>query len=586
MTGTYIFPVPSSYLCFHGIEETPRYHHLSLSLLPFPKRKRPCHNDALGYPNEPVDDGLTMEVGVQYRTPVYNPLHRSYISKQIQDVEEERKQYPANTSYQYHALASQRNAQNLQKQITKWMGLGKEADKVIFNEIGKRDFLKLDKKVLLGSGSNGTRVYLGTFRQTVTNDEKLVAIKRIQYDTEVEYKATYREVATLQKLNHSNVIKYLFADNNDEHNLMYIALELCKGSLINVFQLRKDVFDRPFMLRNGSPPDNWWFKKHLLLGVANGLNYIHQQGNVHRDLKPQNILIQVDDSNEFGYKAVICDFELTREIKLGNSKLSVSSGIVGTHGWMAKEVLNSGDQTKALDIFAYGCIVQFVMSDNRDKDVTHPFGPDIQRDSAIMEGKRCSYISTHIADVEGHVHGYVHPDGQSASSIKRNWVGYEYLGDALLADMLVGVCISENINVRPNASEVLKHPFYWSYEKRLQCNARMFNEFKDNFQQQNIISEMETKWRALNTHPLSSLVPGAWDYYVSYRKLTGRKILSGRVGAPIFNCLMRIIRNLQQHYEEAVRLSPHLADVLDRDDESMGKYFFEGVPLSFPIIYI
>ncbi|XP_063690063.1 serine/threonine-protein kinase/endoribonuclease IRE2-like isoform X1 [Bolinopsis microptera] len=483
---------------------------------------------------------------------------------------------------QYRNEVKLRNCLNLEKQITKRLGIGNRARSVAFKEVGERKFLRLDKNVLLGSGSNGTRVYLGTFRQSVTNDEKLVAIKRTQYDTEAEYKATYREIENLQRLDHYNLIKYLCADKVDEYNLMFIALELCEGSLINVFELRKDVFERPFILRNKAPPDDWRFKKHLLLGVANGLNYIHQEGHVHRDLKPQNILVQVDDSNEFGYKAVICDFELTRELKLGKTKLSVSSGIVGTHGWMAKEVLNKGDQTKALDIFAYGCIIQFVMSESRAKDITHPFGPDIQRDSAIMEGKRYSYISTHIADNEG----YVHPDGQSASSSKRNWVGYRYLGDALLADMLVGVCISENINVRPSAAEIIKHPFYWSYEQRMQCNERMFNAFKDNFQQEDAISVMESNWKALDTHPLSLLVPAAWDYYLMHRRISGRKGPSVKLSASIFNCLMRTIRNIQQHYEDAIGILPDLDEVMDGSNESMGQYFFEGVPLSFPVIYI
>ena len=120
--------------------------------------------------------------------------------------------------------------------------------------------------------SHHTRVYLGTFRQSVTNAEKLVAIKRIQYDTDAEYKATYREIENLQRLDHYNLIKYLCADRVDEYNLMFIALELCRGSLIYVFEHHEDVFYRPFVLRNKACPDDWWFKKHLLLGVANGLN--------------------------------------------------------------------------------------------------------------------------------------------------------------------------------------------------------------------------------------------------------------------------------------------------------------------------
>ena len=478
-----------------------------------------------------------------------------------------------------------RNSVNLKEQIIGWLGNDISEEKLSFKVVGERRYLTIDKNVLLGSGSNGTRVYFGTFRQSVTNEEQLVAIKRIQYDTEEEYKATYREVGTLQKLNHSNVIKYLFADKNDEFNLMFIALQLCRGSLINVFELRKDVFDRPFVLKNRAPANNWWFKKHLLLGVANGLNYIHQQGHVHRDLKPQNILVQNDNNNEFGYKAVICDFELSREIRPGESKLSVSQGIVGTQGWMAREVLVRGALTKALDVFAFGCIVQFVLVENREKHAIHPFGSDIHRDSAIMEDSRFSFISTHIADINGSIHtGESYFVGELLQG--RSGLGYEYLGDAILADLLVGVCIAGDKDIRPDTSEILCHPFFWSYEKRVQCSETLFNLHKHDFQRIETISLMEKDWRLLNTHPLSSLVPDVWLYYVSHRKTSKGKIPSVKLSSSLFNCLMRLIRNLQQHQKEAISFAPELSTAFDGNADSLGKYFFEGVPFAFSVIYV
>ena len=481
--------------------------------------------------------------------------------------------------------AKLQNSVNLKKQIIGWLGNDIAEEKLNFKEVGERRYLRIDKHVLLGSGSNGTRVYFGTFRQSVTYEEQLVAIKRIQYDTEEEYKATYREVGILQKLNHSNVIKYLFADKNDEFNLMFIALQLCRGSLINVFELRKDVFDRPFVLKNRAPANNWWFKKHLLFGVANGLDYIHQQGHVHRDLKPQNILVQNDNNNEFGYKAVICDFELSREIRPGESKLSVSQGIVGTQGWMAREVLVRGALTKALDVFAFGCIVQFVLVENREKHAIHPFGSDIHRDSAIMEDRRSSFISTHIADINGSIHtGESYFVGELLQG--RSGLGYEYLGDAILADLLVGVCVAGDKDIRPDASEILCHPFFWSYEKRVQCTENLFNLHKQDFQRVETISLMEKDWRILSTHPLSSLVPDVWLYYVAHRKTSKGKIPSVKLSSSLFNCLMRLIRNLQQHQKEAISFAPELSTAFDGNADSLGKYFFEGVPFAFSVIYV
>ena len=225
----------------------------------------------------------------------------------------------------------------LQNELVKWLGSRDKATKVNFKDVGDEERLKFDKDMLLGSGSNGTRVYLGTFRQYFTDEQQLVAIKQVLYNGQEDYKKTYREVENLQKLNHPNVVRYLFADRHDDYiiNIMFIALELCRGSLVDMFNFgKKDVFRNDFILKSGVSCDDWWFKKAILLGIANGLDYVHHQHFIHRDLKPQNVLLQEDDKNVYGFKAVLCDFELTRKLRDGQSQLSVSQIRVGSQGFL------------------------------------------------------------------------------------------------------------------------------------------------------------------------------------------------------------------------------------------------------------
>ena len=468
-------------------------------------------------------------------------------------------------------------ALRLQKQISKYLGTGPNATNIVFIDTGDAGRLKFDKNKQLGSGSGGTRVFLGTFRQHVTNEQELVAIKQVLYNSNEDYRKTFREVENLQQLIHPNVIRYLFADNVDAYNITLIALELCRGSLIDLFSKKHDVFKRPFVLKNREPCDSWQFKKNLLYGIADGLSYVHSRRYMHMDLKPQNVLVRDDDSNLYGYKAVLCDFELTRKMKDGKAKLSVSQEAVGTHGWMANELLRGSKKlAPVIDVFAYGCIVHYVLCESRTEQLIHPFGPDILRDNNILKAKRYSYISVNLK---------CNPFTEDSLNCP---LGYNYLGDAILADMLVDACVSQTICLRPSAADILEHPFFWSYNERIRCTEQMFNKFKDSFQRKtSLISSMEKTWSSLNVKEYNFYIPEAWNYLLLYRASLKKKLINPKVDVTLFNSLMRLIRNLQQHYEEALALDPRLRSVLESgDDKTLGLYFFEKIPLSFPVIYI
>uniref|UniRef100_A0A915B0T1 Protein kinase domain-containing protein n=1 Tax=Parascaris univalens TaxID=6257 RepID=A0A915B0T1_PARUN len=108
----------------------------------------------------------------------------------------------------------------------------------------------------------------------------------------------------------------------------YIALELCDGSLYDYVE-REEVRDKcPLSAMD------------ILLQATSGVAYLHSINIVHRDIKPQNVLLSVP--NRHGeVHALISDFGLCKRIQSGRSSVSRRSGLAGTDGWIAPEALVS-----------------------------------------------------------------------------------------------------------------------------------------------------------------------------------------------------------------------------------------------------
>lgn len=147
------------------------------------------------------------------------------------------------------------------------------------------------------------------------------------------------EMAILKKLNHNNIVKLYEVLDSDNDDVLYMVFEMChKGPIQDVKLSGK--FDS-----YGEEESRKYFRD-LLLGVE----YLHENGIAHRDLKPDNILLLNDGTLK------IADFGVS-EIFQGDDKIT---GSAGSPAFMAPELLEASQKeyhAKAIDIWAVGVIL-------------------------------------------------------------------------------------------------------------------------------------------------------------------------------------------------------------------------------------
>ncbi|PIN09448.1 Dual-specificity kinase [Handroanthus impetiginosus] len=167
--------------------------------------------------------------------------------------------------------------------------------------------LKFESKV--ASGSYGD-LYKGTY---CSQEVAVKILKAERLNTELQ-KEFAQEVYIMRKVRHKNVVQFIGACTRPP-NLCIVTEYMSGGSVYDYLHKQKGTFKLPALLK-------------VAIDVSKGMDYLHQNNIIHRDLKAANLLM---DENEV---VKVGDFGVARV----KAQTGVMTAETGTYRWMAPEV--------------------------------------------------------------------------------------------------------------------------------------------------------------------------------------------------------------------------------------------------------
>jgi serine/threonine protein kinase len=174
-----------------------------------------------------------------------------------------------------------------------------------------------------------------------TNEE--FAVKAIAKNklNKKERKLLYNEIMIIKELQYKFIVRSFEVIENETH--IYIVMERIEGGELLEFFKERQYFDE-------------FEVAYVVYFVLNALIYLHSVGIMHRDIKPDNLLIELDDSKQRIVVVKVGDFGLS-SITLPNIPLNDPCG---TPAYAAPEILNRGGYNTQVDLWSLGIVTFFL----------------------------------------------------------------------------------------------------------------------------------------------------------------------------------------------------------------------------------
>ena len=354
-------------------------------------------------------------------------------------------------------------------------------------------YVCFEDRFRIGNGSIGTEVFVG-----LCTDGVEVAVKRLDLKF-VDFAENEFEMLNVTKLSESpHVLNYRYYHEDRKKNFIYLVLDLQEENLKEYVGSKER-----YLLQHEGPT--------MLKQILKGLNTLHDQNILHRDLNPKNILV-----NRYG-GMILADFGLCRRLRIEES--THESIMRGMEGWVAVESLpNDRDENllsyeeikvrykKESDVQVLGMLFYFVLTKGK-----HPFGTLVELDRL--------------------------------TNIKRGVFNLSDLVDPVSKDLIEWM-IQQDFTKRPTVKECLKHPYLVTPEENFGLLKAVGNEveIKAKDGSSPVVQEINGEY---------SLITPAWKSKIDgevYNFLSHSRNYTNDVAD-----LLRFIRNVGEHWSDAPR---------------------------------
>jgi predicted Ser/Thr protein kinase len=184
----------------------------------------------------------------------------------------------------------------------------------------------------------GTGGMSSVFRARDRLLERNVALKILHehYSDDAEYVDRFlREARAVAQLSHPHIVTVI--DRGEDDGRQYIVFEYVAGENL-----------KELVRRAGRLPVKQAVE--LAIAVAEGLAFAHEQGLVHRDVKPQNVLLSEEG------EVKVTDFGIARSVEV-DSGVTQTGTVVGTSSYISPEQAGGGRVTPATDVYSLGVVI-------------------------------------------------------------------------------------------------------------------------------------------------------------------------------------------------------------------------------------